>query len=127
MTTQMQQTITNVRRARLGNWIAGVASAALVAGAIAVAATGLGSQHESRSDSYSGGSNVVYGIDLPHGARFEQLPQGVRDYIPAELPSFAPAICEKQVTYFEPRSKVYGNVTRQPASRSTGTITASAA
>ena len=91
MATQMQQTITNVRRARLGNWIAGVASAALVAGAIAVAATGLGSQQASRTHSYGVSTNVAYGIDVPTGASFAQLPQGVRDYIRVELPAFAPA------------------------------------
>ena len=80
MATHMQQTMTNVRRARLGNWMAGVASAVLLAGAIAVAVSGMGSQ-QGLHTSYAQHSQVTFGIDLPTGAHRSTLPAGITDYI----------------------------------------------
>jgi hypothetical protein len=90
MATQLQQTMANVRRARVGNWLAGLASAALIAGAVAVGLAGAPS-HTVRQAPAQPGVTVSYGIDLPTGARYEHLPQGLRDDIRSALPVFVPA------------------------------------
>jgi hypothetical protein len=62
----------------------------MITGAVAVGLGGAPS-HSAHQAPSQPGMTVRYGIDLPVGATFEQLPQGLRDYIRSALPSLAPA------------------------------------